>query len=47
MNKQERLRHIKIRLDAGEEGRLSPYACLSRQALRRKEEERKALGKRH
>lgn len=46
MSKQERLRHIRIRLDAGEEGRLSPYACLSRQALRRKEEERVHSGHR-
>ena len=46
MNKQERLRQIKMRLDAGEKERLSPYACFSLQAVRRKEEERILIGHR-
>ena len=39
MNKPEKLNRIKGELDRDEEKRLSPHACLSRHALRRKEEE--------
>lgn len=38
MNKAERLREIRLRLDGAEESRLSPWACRSRDAVRKKEE---------
>ena len=38
MNKQNRLKKIKDRIDHSEKERLSPWACLSRDALRRKKE---------
>lgn len=39
MNKRDRLKSIRIGLDEVEEQRFSPWACLSRNALRQKEEE--------
>ncbi|MBW1800441.1 MAG: HD domain-containing protein [Deltaproteobacteria bacterium] len=39
MNRQNRLKKIKERIDRSEKERLSPWACLSRDALRRKKEE--------
>ena len=39
MNNLNLLKNIKIQLDAGEEKRLSPWACLSRHALRKNEED--------
>ena len=39
MSKRERLKEIRIALDEVEKERLSPFACLSREALRQKEEE--------
>lgn len=38
MGKGERLREIRSRLDGAEEARLSPWACKSREALRKTEE---------
>jgi dGTPase len=46
LNKRELLRDIKTILDEGEERRLSPHACLSPHAKRRREEERVLLGHR-
>jgi len=46
LNKRERLREIKIRLDEGEEARLSQWACLSRHALRKTEEDKIRMGHR-
>lgn len=39
MDKTVRLKDLKIELDRREEGRLSPWACLSRNALRKTDEE--------
>lgn len=38
MSKAERLREIRFRLDGAEDSRLSPWACRSRDALRKKKE---------
>ena len=46
MNNRECLREIRIQLDEGEEKRLSPWACLSRHALRKKEEDQILIGHR-
>ena len=46
MNKREPLREIRIQLDKEEQDRLSPCACLSRHALRKKVEETINLGHR-
>ena len=46
MNNLKDLNKIRDALDKDEEGRLSPWACLSMQALRRKEEDRIAVGHR-
>ncbi len=46
MRKRDLLREIKANLDGSEKERLSPYACLSRQAVRRKEEEKILMGHR-
>jgi dGTPase len=46
LSKRERLNKIRIELDEVEEQRLSPWACLSRSALRQKEEETILLGHR-
>ena len=46
MDKRERLRKIRIGLDEVEEQRLSPWACLSRHAIRQKEEETILFGHR-
>ena len=46
MSKRERLNKIRIGLDEVEGQRLSPWACLSRHALRQKEEETILLGHR-
>ncbi len=46
MNKRQRLLEIKAQLDESEEERLSPYACLSRSARRRREEDRVLMGHR-
>lgn len=46
MNKRELLKEIKSNLDGGEEERLSPYACLSRRAVRRREEDKIVMGHR-
>ncbi|MFZ7110976.1 MAG: deoxyguanosinetriphosphate triphosphohydrolase family protein [Desulfatiglandales bacterium] len=46
MSKAERLRAIRKRLDEGETVRLSPWACQSSWALRRKEEDNVDLGHR-
>lgn len=46
MKKSELLQGIKGELDGGEEKRLSPWACFSRQAVRRKEEDKIRLGHR-
>ncbi|MBW1771419.1 MAG: HD domain-containing protein [Deltaproteobacteria bacterium] len=46
MNKRQSLFEIKSRLDEKEEERLSPYACLSRSAQRRREEDRVIMGHR-
>ena len=46
MNKRELLNEIKTSLDEGEEKRLSPWACFSSQAIRRKEEDKIVLGHR-
>ena len=46
MNKRDLLKKIKTNLDGSEKRRLSPYACLSRQAVRRKEEDNILMGHR-
>lgn len=46
MNKRELLKEIKGNLDGGEKERLSPYACLSRRAIRRREEDKIVMGHR-
>jgi dGTPase len=46
LNKGRRLREIRTQLDKSEDERLSPHACLSRQALRKKEEEKVLKGHR-
>jgi dGTPase len=46
VSRQDDLREIRTTLDEGEAHRLSPWACLSRSALRRKEEEKVLLGHR-
>lgn len=46
MNKQDLLKGIRVDLDVMEEERLSPYACLSSQAVRRKEEDSIHMGHR-
>ena len=46
MNKRDLLKGIRVDLDVMEEARLSPYACLSSQAVRRKEEENILMGHR-
>jgi len=46
LKKRDLLQNIRANLDENEEERLSPYACLSRQALRRKEEEKILRGHR-
>ncbi len=46
MNKQDLLKGIRVDLDVMEEARLSPYACLSSQAVRRKEEDSIHMGHR-
>ena len=46
MNNLNLLKDIKIQLDEGEEKRLSPWACLSRRALRKIEEDNIAMGHR-
>jgi dGTPase len=46
LSKRERLNKIRIGLDEVEEQRLSPWACLSRHALRQKEEKTILLGHR-
>ena len=46
MKKAERLREIRMQLDEGEEKRFSPWACLSRHVLRRKEEDKILIGHR-
>ena len=45
-NKGDSLRILRERLDNREEGNLSPWACLSRHALRKKPEDRAKLGHR-
>ena len=39
LSKRERLKDIRISLDEVEKQRFSPWACLSRDAMRQKEEE--------
>lgn len=46
MSKAELLKNIKTHLDESEKKRLSPWACLSREAIRRQEEENILLGHR-
>jgi dGTPase len=46
LNKQDLLKGIRVDLDVMEEARLSPYACLSSQAVRRKEEDSIHMGHR-
>jgi len=46
LNNRECLREIRMQLDEGEEKRLSPWACLSRHALRKKEEDQILIGHR-
>ena len=46
MNKQELLKEIKTDLDEFEQKRLSPWSCLSRNAVRQKEEEKVLIGHR-
>ena len=46
MNKRDLLKKIKTNLDGSEKRRLSPYACLSREAVRRKEEDNILMGHR-
>lgn len=46
MNNLKTLREIKNQLDEDEEKRLSPWACLSRQALRQKKEDKIDMGHR-
>ena len=46
MNKRERLKEMRIRLDESEEKRLSPWACFSRHALRKKAEDKVHMGHR-
>ena len=46
MNKRDLLKKIKLNLDGSEKRRLSPYACLSGQAVRRKEEDKILMGHR-
>jgi len=46
LSKRDLLREIKASLDGSEKERLSPYACLSRQAVRRKEEDKILMGHR-
>jgi len=46
LKKAERLREIRMQLDEGEEKRFSPWACLSRHVLRRKEEDKILIGHR-
>jgi dGTPase len=46
LNKRDLLKEIKGNLDGSEEERLSPYACLSRQAVRRREEDKIVMGHR-
>jgi len=46
LNNLNLLRNIKVQLDEGEERRLSPWACLSRHAVRKAEEDKIDLGHR-
>jgi dGTPase len=46
LSKRDLLKEIKASLDGSEKERLSPYACLSRQAVRRTEEDKILLGHR-
>lgn len=46
MSKRDLLKEIRGKLDGSEKERLSPYACLSRQAVRRREEEKILMGHR-
>jgi len=46
LNNLKLLKNIKIQLDEGEEKRLSPWACLSRHALRKTVEDKIAMGHR-
>lgn len=46
MSKREILKEIKTSLDGGEKERLSPWACLSKDAIRRKEEDKILQGHR-
>ena len=46
MSKGDRLRELRARLDEEEKERLSPYACLSQEAVRQKEEEKVLIGHR-
>ena len=46
MSKRDLLKEIRGKLDGGEKERLSSYACLSRQAVRRREEEKILMGHR-
>ncbi len=46
MSNRDLLREIKANLDGSEKERLSPYACLSRQAVRRREEDKILMGHR-
>jgi dGTPase len=46
LSKGDRLRELRARLDTEEKARLSPHACLSREAVRRKQEEKVLMGHR-
>jgi dGTPase len=46
LSKRDLLKEIKANLDGSEKERLSPYACLSRQAVRRREEDKILMGHR-
>jgi dGTPase len=46
LSKRDLLKEIRGNLDGSEKERLSPYACLSRQAVRRREEEKILMGHR-
>jgi dGTPase len=46
LSKGDRLRELRVQLDEEERKRLSPYACLSREAVRQNEEERVLAGHR-
>jgi dGTPase len=46
VNKRDLLKEIKGNLDGSEKERLSPYACLSRNAIRRREEDKILMGHR-